>query len=158
VKKSSHTPPRPRFCRFFDLSSYINISILTLLLFGASSQCFALQENIVVSKDKAKTMGVALRWNPNGEAGVKVWIEFKTEGKLKNFARVELEMTTEGKHVVSAPLLTSRPTADGVSAYFSAEPSYLATSVLTIVVQDGPRTRIGYQFRVRDFMDHEKPR
>jgi hypothetical protein len=81
-----------------------------------------------------------------------VWLEFKPQGVLKNFTRVELEVVSAGKHLVSAPLLTSRPTADSVAVYFSADPSYLAMSVLTIVVQDGPETRIGYMFQVRDFI------
>jgi len=138
------------------MKTIFRISALAFLLTAASSPCFAMQENMEVSKERAKAMGVAIRSHTNGEAGVKVWIEFKTQGVLKNFARVELEMSAGGKHLVSAPLLASRPTADSVSAYFSADPVYLATSVLTIVAQDGERTRIGYRLKLRDFIEQEK--
>lgn len=136
-----------------------NLPVLAFLLLAASSPCFALQVNTDVSKERAKEMGVTIRSHLNGEAGVAVWIEFKPQGVLKNFTRVELQISAGGKHLMSAPLLTSRPSADSVSAYFSADPAYLATSVLTIVVQDverdGERTRIGYQFKMKDFIEPE---
>jgi hypothetical protein len=128
------------------------LSLLTAVLMAASGPCFALQENKVVSTQEAKAMGVAMRSHPDGDAGTKVSLEFKTQGALKNFTRVELEVVSAGTNLVSAPLLTSRPTPDSVSVYFSADPSWLATSVLVIVVQDGPETRIGYMLRVKDFI------
>ena len=140
------------------MKTLLNISVLTFLLIAASSQCFAMQANMDVSRERAKELGVTIRSHTNGEAGVAVWIEFKTQGVLKNFTRVELEITAGGKPLVDAPLLTYRPTPGSVSVYFSADPAYLATSVLTIVVQDGERTRIGYQFKVKDFIELEKSR
>lgn len=129
------------------------LPVLAFLLLAAASPCFAMQSNLVVSKERAKELGVAIRSHPNGESGVKVWIEFKPAGVLKNFTRVELAINAEGKRVVDAPLLTERPTADSVSVHFSADPAYLAASVLTIVVQDAERTRIGYQFQVKEFLE-----
>jgi len=140
------------------MKTLLNISALGFLLIAASSPCFAMQENVAVSNELAKDMGVTIQAQANGEAGTKVWIEFKTQGVLKNFSRIELDMAVRGKYLVSAPLLTLRPTADSVSAYFSADPTHLASSVLTIVVQDGERTRTGYQFKVKDFIELQKSR
>lgn len=137
------------------MKTILRISVPVFLLFAASSQCFALQVNMEVSPERAKELGVVMRSNPNGEAGVAVWLEFKPQGVLKKFTRVELEIRADGKHLMSAPLLTSHPSPESVSAYFSADPAYLPTSVLTIVVQYGARTRIGYQFKVKDFMELE---
>ena len=139
-----------------SMKKILNILAVTSVLTVASSPCFALQENMDVSKERARTIGVTIRSHPNGEAGLKVWVEFKTEGVLKNFDRVEFEMRAGGKPVVSAPLLASRPAVNTVSAYFSADAHYLATSVLTIVVQDGERNRVGYQFKVKEFVDLRK--
>jgi hypothetical protein len=129
------------------------IAALLLVLFLAGpSQCFALMEIAEVSKERAKEMGVTLRSRPNGDAGVAVWIEFRAAGALKNFTRVELRMTSGGKHLMSASLLASR-TEDKVEAYFSADPDQLAGSTLLIAVTDAPRTHIGYEFRVKDFVE-----
>jgi hypothetical protein len=140
------------------MKAMFNVSVFALLLFTAASECFALQRNMIVAKDGAREMGVTFRSNLNGEAGVKVSIEFKPQGKLKNFAFADLTIVAGGKPLVSAPLLTSRPNPDSVRVCFSADPSYLGTTVLTIVVQEGEETRIGYQFLVKDFLEPEKSR
>ena len=133
------------------------LTLLVALFLAGTSQCFALMEIAEVSKERAKEMGVTLRSRPNGDAGVAVWIEFKAVGVLKNFTRVELRMTSGGRHLVSAPLLASR-TEDKVEAYFSADPDQLAGCTLLIAVTDAPRTHIGYEFRVKDFVEPTKPR
>jgi len=134
------------------MKTSLRLPVAILSLLAAATTCLALQENKIVSREEAKKMGVALRSHPNGDAGVKVWIEFKTEGVLKNFTRVELAINSGGKWLVDAPLLTQRPTPGNVSVFFSADPSLLDKCVLTIVVEDGARERYGYQFPVRDFI------
>lgn len=136
----------------------LNIPAVTFLLIAASRPCFALQENKVVSREEAKQLGVAIRSNPDGENGIKVWLEFVLTGELKNFTRVEVEIRAGEKCLVSAPLQTSHPTPERVSVHFSTDPENLPSSVLTIVVQAGERIRIGYQFKVSDFVELEKPR
>ena len=135
----------------------LKISTITFLFIAASSPCFALTRLAMVSKEQAKEMGVTMRSHTNGEEGIQVWLEFKTEGKLKEFSRVELRMTAGGKHLVSAPLQASRPTADSVSVTFSADPAYLATSEFWIVVNE-PLGRTAYILKVKDFIEPEKSR
>ncbi len=132
------------------------LAVAALLLMAAAIPCPALQHNMDVSAEKARELGVTLRSSLNGESGVAVWIEFKTVGALANFMRVDLDISVDGKRLVDAPLEATRPTADSVSARFSADPARLANSVLTIVVNDATRTRIGYQFKVKDFIKTEK--
>lgn len=117
-----------------------------------------MQHNLDVSRERAKELGVTIRSQTNGQSGIKVWLEFKTQGELKNFSHVNLDITAGEKWLVDAPLLTTRPSPESVVVFFSADPAYLATSVLTIVVQDGVRTRVGYQFKVKDFVELEKSR
>ncbi|MFM8468439.1 MAG: hypothetical protein ACKODH_00470 [Limisphaerales bacterium] len=101
----------------------LTLSILMAGLLVGASPCLALVQIAEVSKERAKEMGVTLRSRPNGDAGVAVWIEFKAAGALKNFTRVELRMTSGGKHLVSAPLQVTRKAGDLVEAYFSADPA-----------------------------------
>lgn len=138
-------------------------AVLTLAAAGivalaSSEQCFALQFNKDVSKDEAKKMGVAIRSNRDGENGIKVWIEFEPKGELKKFTQVIVAIGPSGKRMVFAPLMTSHPTPESVSAHFSTDAANVPASVLTIVVQDAERTRIGYQFKVQDFLEIEKTR
>jgi hypothetical protein len=72
---------------------------------------------------------------------------------LKNFTHVKVEITANGRTMISAPLQELRPTTDTVSVYFSGDSTYLAEGVLTIVVKDGELTLTGYQFKVKDFSE-----
>jgi hypothetical protein len=135
-----------------------HLSLLAFLFLAASNLCLAMQENMDISPERAGELGIVIRSNPNGEDGLKVWLEFAPKGELKNFTHVDLAIGTGGKRLVAAPLFTSRQTPDTVTVFFSADPAWLVTSVLTIVVQDGLRTRIGYQFKVKDFVAKETHR
>jgi hypothetical protein len=135
-----------------------NISALTVLLIAASSHCFAEMTVADVSKQEAKEMGVTMRSHKNGDAGVAVWLEFKTNGKLKDFTRVDLQIGEGKSRIMSAPLLVSHPSPGSVAVHFSAYPAYLATSTLTIVVADSPLGGSGYRFKVKDFIELEKSR
>lgn len=141
------------------MKTMLNLSVLTFLLVAGSSQCFA--EIVIrdVSKAKAKEMGVTIRSHKNGDAGVMVRLEFKAQGVLKDFNRVELIIRANShlgaKRLVSAPLLAERPVVDSVSAHFSAAPSHLAASELWIVVNDPPLGGAAYRFQVKDFLERE---
>lgn len=154
ITDSSKKSCRP--CRLKRMQTIFTISVFSAFLWAASGQCFALVSLAEVSVERAKEMGVTIRSNPNGDAGVMVRVEFKTQGELKNFTQVKLEINA-GENHLSAPLQTSRPTADTVSVYFSADQGWLDTSLVTVVVKDGERTLIGYQFKVRDFIELENP-
>lgn len=138
-------------------STFLPVVVLVLLLTSAS-HCFALMMIADVSKERAKELGITLRSHLNGDAGVAVWIEFKPAGVLKNFTRVELRMTSGGKHLVSAPLQVTRKPDGVVEAYFSADPSQLAGSTLLIAVTDAPRAHIGYELKVSDFVEPPRAR
>ena len=120
------------------MKTIFNISAVTFLLIAASSPCFAEMTIEDVSKEWAKEMGVTMRSHKNGDAGVAVWLEFKTNGKLKDFSRVDLQIGEGKSRIMSAPLLASHPSPGSVAVQFSAYPAYLATSTLTIVVADVP--------------------
>lgn len=136
----------------------LNISVLTFLLIAASSQCFALMEIEDVSKARAKELGVGIRSVSAGNNEVRVWLECKTNGELKNFTHVQLEITAGERRLVSATLLPSHPSPESVAVNFYTVPAYLPTSTLTVVVRLGDRTTVGYRFKMKDFIEHEKSR
>jgi len=138
------------------MKTKLAVAVLVALFLASPSLCFALVEIAEVSKERAKEMGVTFRSRPNGDAGVAVWIEFKVADVLKNFTRVELRMTSGGRHLVSAPLQTTRKADGSVEAYFSADAAQLAGSTLLIAVTDAPRTHIGYEFKVKNFIEPPK--
>ena len=135
----------------------MNISVLTFLLVAASSQCFA--EIVIkdVSTNRAKELGVTIRTNMNGQAGVQVWLEFKTTGELTKYSHVELQIGKGENGIMSAPLLATHPSRESVAVNFSAYPAYLPKSTLMIVVSDAPLGGTGYRFKVKDFIEHEVP-
>ena len=136
----------------------MNISVLTFLLVAASSRCFA--EIVIedVSTNRAKEWGVTIRTNMNGQAGIQVRLEFKTDGELKRFSYVELQIGDGENRVMSAPLQVSYPSPGKVAVRFSASPAYVPKSTLTIVVGDTALITTGYRFRVKDFIEPEKSR
>ena len=132
-------------------------SVLTFLLVTASSQCFAEITVGDVSPARAKTLGVTLRTEKNGDAGVKVWLGFKTKGELEKFNYIELQIGDGEDRIMSAPFLVSHPSQGSVVVTFSAYPAYLPRSTLMIVVYDGPEGDVGYRFKVKDFIGLDKP-
>ena len=59
-----------------------------------------------LTKEKAKEKyGITMHARRNGDAGIKVWLEFKKQGWLEKFTYAELRIVDEaGKHVLSAQL------------------------------------------------------
>ena len=136
----------------------INISVLTFLLMAASSRCFA--EIVIedVSTNRAREWGVTIGTNMNGQAGVQVRLEFKTDGKLKNVSYVELQIGEGESRIMSAPLVLSYAGPGRVAVSFSAYPAYVPKSTLMIVVRDAPLGGTGYRFKVKDFIEPAKSR
>jgi len=111
-----------------------------------------------LSKDEAAKLGITMRQSPNGDAGVKVWLEFKKEGFLEKFTYAELQMKdARGKHIVSArlephPVAYDQP-KEIVSVAFSADPTQLENCAFMIVAYGSSRGDVGYVLKVKDFLD-----
>src|SRR5688572_8390056 len=137
-----------------SLARLADVAALAAALFlAAPSQCFALTIIKDVSKDEAKNLGVVIQLSPAGQAGMRVSLEFEPKGKLKNFMRVDLDIRAGGKCLVSAPLLTSKPAPEKVAVSFCTQAENLPRSAFTIVVPETERTRIGYQFALKNFIE-----
>jgi hypothetical protein len=132
------------------------ILILAFLLLAVPGRSQAMISVENVSTNRAKELGVTFRATKNGEAGIKVWLEYKTEGELKDVTYVEVQIGDGESRIMSAQLKVTNPGSGTASVNFSAYPKYLPVSSLMIVVYHGPRGDVGYQFQIKDFLDLKK--
>ena len=126
----------------------------TLLIFAACNHCLAMMSIIHVSRERAKELGIEFRFTGNGPNEIWVELEFKAEGKLKDFDHVSLEIREKDKLLVGyAPLREKRPTPGHVVVGFLASRAYLDKITLSVVV-GFPMNMTGYELRVKDFVDN----
>ncbi len=135
--------------------------LLPLLLFCAGLTPLPCQALISVghlSPPEAKELGITMKHRKNGDAGIKVWLEFKREGFMEKLTYCELRTNdSEGKHQISARL-DSHPVRwkqekDLVSYSFSAEADTLAHCAFFIVAYGSPRGDVGYLLHVNKFIE-----
>jgi hypothetical protein len=139
------------------MKTLVNTAVLVVLLAVAPTPCFALRSVGQVSKKEAKEMGMEIRAKPAGPDAVWVELEFKTEDKLKHFSHVELEIGEGDKLLVSyAALRETRSASGSVVVRFMANRAYL--DKITLCVVAGSFADIGYNLRVKDFVELEKVR
>jgi hypothetical protein len=141
------------------MKTILNISALTLLLVAASSRCFAEMTIEHVSRERAKALGMEIRTKASGTNAVWVELEFKAEGKFKDFSHVSLEIK-EGKQLLVgyAALREKRSSSGSVVVNFMANRAFLDKITLTVVVDDVPMGGSGYEVQVKDFVELEKVR
>ena len=83
-----------------------------------------------LTKDEAKKSGITVKSNPNGDAGIKVSLEFKKADSEGDFTWVELRMQDEdGQHLLSTrlqphPIANDQP-EKVITVSFSAHPTQL---------------------------------
>lgn len=117
----------------------------------------------VLTKDKAKEKyGITMHARKNGDAGIKVWIEFKKEGWLEKFTYAELRMEDEdGKHLLSAKLQPNaahhRQSPKKTAVYFSANPDQLKNCSFFVVCYQSNEGDVGYYLKLKDFLDLKDP-
>jgi hypothetical protein len=113
----------------------------------------------VLGKEAAKQKyGITMHARNNGDAGIKVWLEFKKEGWLEDFTYAELRMVdARGKHVVSAQLqpnpMHHRQPKDVTTVAFSAEPTQLSRCTFLVVCYGSNEGDVGYYLNVKEFLD-----
>lgn len=119
------------------------------------NRCFAFWEIAEVTKEEAKKMGLEVRWNPAGPDDVRVEMEFKVEGVLKDFDRVDLHLGDGGKSQVTASLKEDRSKEGRVVVSFSADRTQLDKIRLWIMIPGALGGAI-YEVRVKEFVELKK--
>jgi hypothetical protein len=138
------------------MRSFLNASF-ALLVLGAIP-CLAMIDVGHLSREEAAKLGITMKQRPDGDAGVRVWLEFKLEGFLEKFTYAELRVeNASGKHLVSARLephpVVHGQSKDLLSVAFSADPSQLAQCSFMIVAYGSSRGDVGYVLKVKEFLD-----
>jgi hypothetical protein len=116
-----------------------------------------------LTKEQAKDKyGITMHARKNGDAGIKVWLEFKQDGWLEKFTYAELKMVdAEGRHLLSAQLQPNpahhRQADEITSVAFSAEADQLARCSFLVVCYGSNEGDVGYYLNVKDFLDAENP-
>jgi hypothetical protein len=145
----------------FTFKTTFRALLLTFLFLASSSRCLALREILVLNRNDASAMGIEVRTKAAGAGPVvRVELEFKPEGKLKQFTHVELNVTEGEKSLIFfGGLRETRTNSGGVIVTFSAGRAFLEKSALSIVVRD-PREAGDHTFelRMKDFLDNERVR
>ncbi len=131
------------------------ISIVAVLLIVAPSPCFALWGIVHVAKKEAKELGMQVRSEPAGPNHVRVALEFKLEGTLKDFSSVDLRIGEGDNPSVTAPLREDRSKPGRVVVSFTADRAQLDKLTLWVSVPESlGGTR--YDLRVKDFVELKK--
>src|SRR5262249_20737320 len=127
----------------------------------APSPCFALWGIVSVSKQQAKELGLEVRTTAGGPNHVTVELEFKTEGKFKEFSpdgkfkkgsRVELRIGEGANPPVTAPLREDRSKPGRVVVNFTADRTQLDKLTLWVMAPE-PDGGTAYQLRIKDFVE-----
>ena len=139
-------------------------ALLSICVFASiTSPCFALISVGVLTKEKAKEKyGITMHARKNGDAGIKVWLQFKREGWLEKFTYAELRMKDgEGKQLLSAQLQPNpahhRQPKDITTIAFSADADQLEQCSFLVVCYGSNEGDVGYYLNVQDFLDMENP-
>jgi hypothetical protein len=135
----------------------LGIPIVAFLFLTASTESYALIEIDRVSTERAKALGIDVRVKANGPKHVWVELEFKTEGELKDFSHVSMEITDGKEMLVGYAPMEAKETNSGTLVFrFIASRAYLDKITLRIVEVEGlPTNMVGHDLPLRDFVDLE---
>ena len=137
------------------MKTAFGIAVLAVLL-TSTSPCFALGFVKNVSKDGAKELGMEVRSEAAGTNQVRVELEFKVEGRLKNFSSVDLWLGEGDSPSLSASLQEDRSKPGQVAVSFTADRAHLDKIALRVTVVEAGRGV--YVLRMKDFVEPEKGR
>lgn len=149
--------------RFMAWRRFSVVLLALLLVTLTSSACLAMISVGPLTKVKAKEKyGITMHARENGDAGIKVWLEFKKKGWLEKLTYAELQMTDEkGKHLISAMLqpnpIHHRQAEDLTTVSFSADASQLPRCRFLVVCYGSNEGDVGYTLDVKDFLDIKNP-
>ncbi len=133
--------------------------VFTLL----ANRCFAEISIGILTKEKAKEKyGITMHSRKNGDAGIKIWLEFKKEGWLEKFSYAELRMEdSQGKHLISAQLQPNpvhhRQPKEITTVAFSVDADQLERCSFLVVCYNSNEGDVGYVLKAKDFLDLKNP-
>jgi hypothetical protein len=143
------------------MKTVLTLSAAVALLLVAPGPCLALWGIVSVTKDSAKELGLEIRTTETGPHHVIVQLEFKTEGKFKEFGpegkmkdycRVDLRIGLGDNPPVTAALREDRTKPGRVIVSFTADRRELDRLTMWVMVP-APLGGTAYDIRVKDFVE-----
>ncbi len=110
-----------------------------------------MEEVEIVTKERAKALGLSITSQANGPDSVRVGLEFEKQGELEEYSRVELKQFDGDKLLLSVALKEGESKPGRVIVGFVAARSKLASLSLEIVAKDRG-TRVRYVLPMKDFV------
>ncbi len=130
----------------------------TIFLTAAPAPSFAVWDLEIVSQERAKQLGMEVGSTAAGPSHVVVNLEFKTEGKLKDFSQVDLSLGKDDNLVVTAALREDRSKPGRVVVSFTADAAQLDKLTLRVRVpfRDGGVGGTIPELQVKRFIEPKK--
>jgi hypothetical protein len=145
-------------------ASRLSIALVSICVLAClASPGFAMISVGILTKEQAQEKyGITMHARQNGDAGIKVWLEFKQQGWLEKFTYAELRIEdARGKHLVSAQLQPNpahhRQSKDMTTVAFSAAVEQLPQCSFLVVCYGSNEGDVGYYLKVKDFLDPKNP-
>ena len=135
----------------------VSLAAAAVLLVVTPSPCLALWLIDHVTSERANELGMEVRTAAAGPKQVRVELEFKLAGELKDFSRVDLRVGQGDNPPVTAPLKEDRSKPGRVVVSFSADHAQVDQLSLWVMVP-GPDGGVIHDLRVKDFVDLKKDR
>lgn len=128
---------------------------ITLILFLISlNTSLALMSVGIITKERAKELGIEVRAKPGGPDHAWVELEFKPEGKLERFRHVSLEIADKDQLELGwTPLKDQRTSQGTVLVRVMGSRAFLKRVTLRIVL--GDIGRVGNDIRLKDFINFD---
>jgi hypothetical protein len=140
------------------MKTIVTITVLAILLTVAPNRSYALESIEIVTKERAKALGLEIRANAAGPDAVRIKLEFAIQGELTDYHRVALELHDGGKLLATSTLKHDESKPGRVVVSFAADRANLDQFTLKVVTQSGPRTRTGHVIQVKNFVELDKLR
>jgi hypothetical protein len=132
-----------------ELESEASLSFSSLLKFESMSAA-TMEEVEVVTKERAKALGLSILSQPDGPDAVRVSLEFEKQGELKEYRSVQLRQYDGDKLLLSVTLKEVESEHGRVTVGFMAARSSLATLSLEITAKD-KGTRVRYVLPMKGY-------
>lgn len=140
--------------RSAQLRTALTSLVLLLLLCGLSAHCLADYLVADVSREQAKELGITVHTQPSANRDLRVDVEFHASGRMKAFRWADLELTHNGKRLVTAALMARKPilgrAADTTRLEFYLDPAALPDTTITLFVADQELGGTGYRLKMKD--------
>src|SRR5262245_28230858 len=130
----------------------VAIAAFGVLFILSPIPCFALWEIAPVSKKRAVELGMQVRTTAAGPNHVIVELEFKTDGRFKDFSSVDLRVGDGDNPPVTAALREDRSKPGSVVVKFTAARDQLDKTNLWVMVPAALGGTV-YHLRVKDFIE-----